>query len=80
MNLISALNQAMQVMAAQGGRLKVAADELSELIGEHPELHPQLAAAFVVLMLEPGLSAHRAAWEQDQDTDMFDAINRLCRP
>jgi len=50
-----------------GGQLKPAAQELSDLIERYPELRYQVAASMVVMMLEPGLAAHREAWEDYQD-------------
>jgi hypothetical protein len=77
MNLTSAINQAME-SDGKGKSLRSIAQDLSDLIGLHPELRYQAAAALTVMMMQPGLDAHRAAWADDQDNEMFEAINSLC--
>jgi hypothetical protein len=49
------------------------------MIEDHPELHRSIAAVLIVMMVEPGLCAHREACADDQDSDMFEKIEELCR-
>jgi hypothetical protein len=74
MNPTRAINQAM---GKSGGQLKAAAQELNDLTERHPELCHQAAAAIIVMMLEPGLSAHREMWKDDLGSDMFEVIKAL---
>jgi hypothetical protein len=76
MNLTSAINEAMN---NSGGQLKSAAQELSDLMDHPPELRYRAAATIVVMMLQPGLSAHREVWKDDLGSDMFEVIKGLWR-
>jgi hypothetical protein len=75
MNLVKAINISMH--SQNGIPLKSAVTRLTDLIKDNPQIHREIAATLIVMMMEPGLRAHREMWQLDQGDDMFDAIKRL---